>query len=206
LLFPPMIEEKISKAHPVRVFNYIIDGIDHSALFARYPGGGASSYHPVMLLKILLFAYLNNIYTLKEIEELLVSDENFIWLSGDQVPNYTTINRFRRNKLGDLLKKYFFLVVEELMTIGILEIKTHNAVGSAPTSTVDSSPLSTIGAFSFEWGTPQKRNKSKRKSMINDMWVYIQDRTTREERVTFSRNYKKLVPDLIQNDLADEGN
>lgn len=53
----------IPKDHPVRVLNSILERINYKSLFESYPGGGTSSYNPAMLVKVLLYAYLNNTYT-----------------------------------------------------------------------------------------------------------------------------------------------
>jgi transposase len=70
-LLPPSIEEMISPAHPVRVVDAIIEKININPLIKLYKGGGTSSYHPKMLLKVLVYSYLKNIYSSRKMEELL---------------------------------------------------------------------------------------------------------------------------------------
>jgi transposase len=55
LLLPPSIDELIEANHPVRVVNSVIENIDLSQLIKGYKGGGTSSYHPRMLLKVLVY-------------------------------------------------------------------------------------------------------------------------------------------------------
>lgn len=57
-LLPPSLDELIPAHHPVRVVNSVIDQIDLSKLLKMYKGGGTSSYHPRMLLKVLVYSYL----------------------------------------------------------------------------------------------------------------------------------------------------
>lgn len=54
LLLPPSLGELIPQEHPVRVVNEVIEKIDLDLLSEQYKGGGASSYHPRMLLKIFM--------------------------------------------------------------------------------------------------------------------------------------------------------
>jgi len=54
LLLPPSLEEMIDPNHPVRVVNQVIDSLDIESLIAKYKGGGCSSYHPRLLLKVLV--------------------------------------------------------------------------------------------------------------------------------------------------------
>ncbi|SFN59882.1 transposase, partial [Salegentibacter flavus] len=68
-LLPPSYDDLVPKNHPVRIVNTIIDHIDISALEKSYKGGGTSSYHPRMLLKVVIYAYLRNIYSSRKIEQ-----------------------------------------------------------------------------------------------------------------------------------------
>ena len=62
-LFPASLDEKVPQDSPTRLINQIVDNLDISDVIKTYKGGGTSSYHPRMMLKEVLFAYLNNIYT-----------------------------------------------------------------------------------------------------------------------------------------------
>ena len=63
LLLPPSLEELIEADHPVRVVNDVIERIDLKELLKEYPGGGSSAFHPKMLLKGMVYAYINNVYS-----------------------------------------------------------------------------------------------------------------------------------------------
>ena len=67
-LFPVSLSEKIAPNHPVRVVNSVVDALDIGCLLRAYKGGGTSSYHPRMMLKVLFYAYLNNIYSCRKID------------------------------------------------------------------------------------------------------------------------------------------
>ena len=69
MLLPPSIDELIEVNHPVLTVNSVIDSIDLSELLKAYKGGGTSSYHPRMLLKVLVYSYLSNTYSSRKIEE-----------------------------------------------------------------------------------------------------------------------------------------
>ena len=61
-LMPPSYEDKIPADHLVRVVSEAVEKIDVSSLVAQYKGGGRLSYHPKMLLKVLVYAYAEKIY------------------------------------------------------------------------------------------------------------------------------------------------
>ena len=62
-LFPPSLDSMIDVNHPVRVVDEVIDRVDIDIIIKKYKGGGATSYHPRMLLKVLVYGYLNNMYS-----------------------------------------------------------------------------------------------------------------------------------------------
>ena len=68
MLLPPSLEDLIGPNHPVRLVNQIVDAIDLDPLLKQYTGGGSSSYHPRMLLKVLVYGYLVNIYSSRKLE------------------------------------------------------------------------------------------------------------------------------------------
>lgn len=86
---------KISPNHLVRVVSYIVDALDISYLLSAYNGGGTNSYHPRMILKVLFYAYLNNIYSCRKTQKALQKNIHIMWLSGNSTPNFRTINDFR---------------------------------------------------------------------------------------------------------------
>lgn len=66
-LLPPFLEDFVSKAHPVHILNEIIEKIDITSLNEVYKSRGQVSYHPKMLLKVLVYAYISNIYSSRKI-------------------------------------------------------------------------------------------------------------------------------------------
>jgi transposase len=94
-LIPPSWDELIPAEHVVRVVNRAIERIDLEPLLKKYKGGGASSYHPGMMLKVLVYAYTQKIYSSRQIAKALRENVNFMWMSGGNRPDFRTINGFR---------------------------------------------------------------------------------------------------------------
>jgi transposase len=82
ILLPPSIEDLIPGNHMVRTVNKVIEKMNIEALINTYKGGGRSSYDPLMLLKVLVYAYIMKIYSSRRISKGLREDINFMWLSG----------------------------------------------------------------------------------------------------------------------------
>ena len=62
------VDSLIPEKHVVRVINSTIDKMDLEPLFAKYPGGGQSSFHPIMMTKLLVYAYADKIFSCRRIE------------------------------------------------------------------------------------------------------------------------------------------
>src|SRR3982751_4366161 len=119
----PSLDELTGPDHPVRIIDEVLCRIDIQPLIRQYETVGSSSYHPGMLLKVLVYAYINNIYSSRKIEEALQQNIHFMWLSGMSMPDHNTINRFRGERLKESLKKIFTQVVHLLAAEGLLSIK-----------------------------------------------------------------------------------
>ena len=97
-LLPPNLDDLIPQNHLVRMLNRIIDQMNIDYLLKGYKGGGTSSYHPRMLLKVLIYAYTQRIYSSRFIAKALRENIHFMWLSGGNRPDFRTINRFRSSR------------------------------------------------------------------------------------------------------------
>jgi transposase len=96
MLLPPSLDEMIDANHPVRIVNRVIDQVEIDFLIEKFKGGGTSSYHPRMLLKVIVFAYLSNIYSSRRMEAALKENIYFMWISGMSQPDHNTLNRENR--------------------------------------------------------------------------------------------------------------
>ena len=130
LLFPPRLDENIEEQHLVRVINSIVDKMDLSHLFSTYKGGGTSSFCPRMLLKVLLYAYCLKIYTGRKIANALKYDITFMWLSGNQTPNFRTINNFRSGRLKESIEDIFKSVLEFMFQEGYIRFDEYYCDGT----------------------------------------------------------------------------
>ena len=114
LFLPPSLDELVPENHMVRVVDAVIDRLDISQILSTYRGGGNSAFNPKMMLKVLVFAYLSNVYSSRRIEELLRRDIYFMWLSGMKRPDFRTINYYRGKRLKNGFDSVFTQVVELL--------------------------------------------------------------------------------------------
>lgn len=80
----------IAENDPVRVLDAIVENLDISAIDATYVGGGTNSYHPRMLLKVVLYAYLQNVYS------GYGNEENYEYLDLNFIEGYVKYNMFHK--------------------------------------------------------------------------------------------------------------
>src|SRR3989337_377366 len=100
-LIPPSWDELIPANHQVRVVNRAVERIDIEPLLNEYKGGGTSSYHPRMMLKVLVYAYTQKVNSSRQIAKALRENVNFMWISGNNRPDFRTINRFRSSVMKE---------------------------------------------------------------------------------------------------------
>ena len=166
MLLPPSLDELISKTHAVRVVGSVIDQIDIGPLADTYKGGGTSSYHPRMLLKVLVYAYLNNIYSSRKIEAAIQENIHFMWLAGMKRPDHHTVNRFRGQRLKNHIKEVFSQVVLLLMEAGHVDLKAVYTDGTKIEANANK--------YTFVWAKSIATNKKKMKAQLEELWNYTQ--------------------------------
>jgi len=172
LLLPPSLEEMIDPNHPVRVVNQVIDNLDIDALIRKYKGGGCSSYHPRLMLKILVYGYLTNLYSSRKIEQAVTQNINFMWLSAMTYPDHNTINRFRSDRLKGVLKEVFSQVVLLLVEKGIITLKEAYLDGTKIEANAN--------RYTFVWGRSIIKSKERIRKQLDELWAYAES-VAREE-------------------------
>lgn len=190
MLLPPDLNDLIAADHPVRVVNAVLDQVDITRLVQQYKPGGASSYHPRMLLKVMVFAYMNNIYSSRKIEEAVGQHIHFMWLAGMSKPDHNTINRFRGKRLQHILQPIFTQVVLLLHEEGLLSIKELYTDGTKIEANAN--------RYSFVWGNAIKTNRAKIQEQLCDLWSYAQQVAASELDDTDPSGFKKIDSQKVQ--------
>jgi transposase len=165
-LLPPSLEELIDANHPVRIVNQIIEQIDLEPLLKKYQGGGTSSFHPRMMLKVLVYSYLSNVYSSRKMEAALKENIHFMWLSAMNQPDHNTLNRFRSERLKEVLKELFGKVVELLVASGHVSLKEVYTDGTKIEANAN--------RYTFVWGNAIKTSKNKMEQQLKELWSYAE--------------------------------
>src|SRR5512139_2592371 len=166
VLLPTDLEAQIPPKHLVRVVNAAIEKMDLSALQAQYKGGGTSSYHPKMLLKVLIYAYTQQLYSSRKIAKALRENIYFMWLSGNQRPDFRTINRFRSEVVKDVIEDIFTSVLELLIEGGYVKLENYFLDGTKIAANAN--------IYSWVWGKSTKRYKQKLQEKVKGLIQQIE--------------------------------
>src|SRR5574344_129438 len=166
-LFPSYLGEKIPKTHHVRLLSGIIDALDITELMSTYKSFGCPAYHPRMLLKVVFYAYMNNIYSCRKIEDALKYHVHYMWLSGSQTPSFSTINRFRSEHMKDAVNKLFSQVVTLLVDMGQITLEEQYIDGTKIESAANK--------YTFVWKKTVEKNKAKLEEKIKNILSQIEE-------------------------------
>ncbi len=166
MLFPPSLSDLIPTEHPVRTISNVIDGINIDHIIEKYSHTGAKAYHPKMMLKLLVYSYLCNLYSSRKIEQAVSENVHFMWISGMQQPDHNTIARFRSSRLKGALKEVFSQVVLLLVESGNIDLQTIYVDGTKIEANANK--------FSFVWGKAIQKNIARMKERLNELWDYTE--------------------------------
>ncbi|KAA6310192.1 hypothetical protein EZS27_038461, partial [termite gut metagenome] len=170
LLFPPSLEEKIPQNSPSRLVNQVVADLDISSLLQTYKGGGTSSYHPRMMLKVLFLSYLSNIYSCRKIAKQVQENIHYIWLAGGQEPDFRTINDFRSKRLKSHINSLFTQVIVMLCEMGYISLEKQYIDGTKIESVAN--------RYTFVWRKTVEKNKAKLEINIRDILSQIEEGIT----------------------------
>ncbi|NOR21077.1 MAG: IS1182 family transposase [Candidatus Aminicenantes bacterium] len=123
MLLPLNIREMIPEDHLVHGISTLVERLDLSSIYQTYKNneGGRPSYHPLMLIKVLFYAYAIGVRSSRKIAARLESDVFFMYLAAMQRPDFRTISDFRKDHLEEL-KELFQQIVVISMSLGIAKI------------------------------------------------------------------------------------
>ena len=172
LLFPQRIDRDIPKDDPVRIPKSVIESLDLSGFKKLYHERGRSPYHPKMMLMVILYSYMNNVYSCRKIEKLLYRDIYYIWLSGYQKPDFATINRFR-NRVKNEIGHIFTLLVLILVEKGFVTLEVEYLDGTKIESKANK--------YTFVWRKSVERNREKLLEKIRVLLQQINEQMAQDK-------------------------
>lgn len=158
-LFPLDLNTLIAENHSARLIDSVVEKLEIPGIISQYKGGGTSSYHPKMLLKILFYGYLNNTYSCRKIAKAIKENIYFMWLSGGLQPDFRTINDFRGQKLKGSIEKLFSQLVEMMVDLDFISLEKQFVDGTKIEANAHK--------YSFVWKKSVEKNKARLQAKID---------------------------------------
>lgn len=192
--------EDISENDPVRIVDAVVESLDLSEFKKLYREKGRCAYHPKMMLKIILYAYMNNIYSCRKIEKAVQRDIHYIWLAAQERPDFVTINRFR-NRVKSEINNIFTQTVLVLAERGFITLDVEYIDGTKIESKANK--------YTFVWRKTVEKNRAKLQEKIRVLLgriddVIAQDKAAESDKVEFTPETQTSLISDLQDSLAAE--
>ena len=101
-LFPPSVDEWLPQRHLARYVVEVVDGLELSEMVKSYRGAGSASYHPAMLLSLLIYGYATRVFSSRAIERATYDSVAFRFIAANEHPDHDTIAHFRKRFLPQI--------------------------------------------------------------------------------------------------------
>ena len=149
----------IDENDPVWKLVEICDTLDYTRLYDEYLRHWRA-IDPAVMFEILVFAYMNRIYSSRAIERACKTDIRFMWLlQGQSAPDHATIARFQNERLTDVIEDLFVQLITKLHKLG--EIKFNNIF-------IDGTKIeANANRYTFVWAKTVEKNLQKLNAKIN---------------------------------------
>ena len=122
-LLPPSVDEWLPEKHLARFVVEVIDGLDLRPMSGSYRGAGSASYHPSLLLGILVYGYATGVFSSRKLERATYDSVAFRFIAANEHPDHDTIAAFRRRFLKDI-EGLFVQVLLLAREMGMLKMGT----------------------------------------------------------------------------------
>jgi transposase len=124
LLLAPSLQDWLPEEHLARFVAQVVEVLDLSEILAQHgrkDGRGKAAYHPVMLVRLLVYGYAVGVRSSRRIEKATFEDVAFRYLAADQHPDHDVIAEFRRVHL-EPLSQLFLQVLQLCQRAGLVKL------------------------------------------------------------------------------------
>ena len=122
-LLPPSVDEWLPENHLARFIVEVIERLNLSAMSNSYRGSGSASYHPRILLGILVYGYATGVFSSRKLERATYDSVAFRFIAANEHPDHDTIATFRRRFLKEI-EALFVQVLLLAREMGVLKMGT----------------------------------------------------------------------------------
>src|SRR5271168_4782521 len=122
-LMPPSVDEWLPERHLARFVVEVIAGLDLRAMTGSYRGSGEASYHPQILLGLIIYGYSTGVFSSRKLERATYDSVAFRYIASNEHPDHDTIASFRKRFLKEI-QALFVQVLDLAREMGVLQMGT----------------------------------------------------------------------------------
>jgi transposase len=122
-LLPPSVDDWLPERHLARFVVDLLDQLDLSAMSKAYRGSGSASYHPRLLVGLLVYGYATGVFSSRKLERATYDSVAFRFVAANQNPDHDTIAAFRRRFLKEI-EALFVKILLLAREMGLLKLGT----------------------------------------------------------------------------------
>ena len=122
-LMPPSVNEWLPERHLARFVVEVVAGLDLRAMTDSYSGSGEASYHPQVVLGLIIYGYATGVFSSRKLERATYDSVAFRFIAANQHPDHDTIATFRRRFLKQI-ETLFVQVLGVAREMGVLQMGT----------------------------------------------------------------------------------
>ena len=101
-LMPPSVDEWLPQHHLGRFIVEVVEALDLRAMTGSYRGSGEASYHPRLLLGLIIYGYATGVFSSRNLERATHDSVAFRFIAANEHPDHDTIATFRRRFLPQI--------------------------------------------------------------------------------------------------------
>ena len=185
VVIPFDLTAKIPEEDFVFTVAEICENLDYTELFNTYIRVWRK-VNPITMFEILVFGYIEHLYSGRDIAKACKTDIRFIWLlNGEPAPSHATISRFQDERLSEVMEGLFYQFVEKLYEMG--EIKFKNLF-------VDGTKIEAYAnKYTFVWKKAVEKNLKKLNQKIDALLPVMSEKYGFSEFITIEDCYESLL-------------
>ena len=197
MILPLDLEKKIEKNDPVHSFLEVMEGVNWNKYLHKPSHKGRDEYDPFKMIKVILFAYMNQIYSLRRIEQYCKTDIRFMFIMQEEKPSHMAFQRFIAHYLKEDIKSIFKDIFDSICSLDIVDKDTIYIDGTKMEANANK--------FTFIWKTTAIKTRDKTFIKLNELTNKFVDGIQAEKKVEWSIEDIDNILSQIEKIIARDG-
>jgi transposase len=153
-------------------------------LLRRIQAAAATGYRPKMLTKVIVYAYTQRLYSSCQIAKAVRENVMFMWIAGRQRPDFRTLNRFRSERMKEVLESVITAVLQFLAEQKYVKLEHYFVDGTKIEANAN--------RYTFVWGKAVVKNKMKLQEQVRELFATIDEAEKQEDREHHGKDLREL--------------